>query len=139
MTYASALNRWSPQMLAVLRIVMALIFIEHGTQKLFDFPPSTSPQPPAFSLFWWGGVLEAVGGLLILVGLLTRPVAFILAGERLPRTGCSMPPKASTPSSTEVMRLSFIASCSSTSCLPDLVHGALMSHGARAECDTPER
>ena len=55
--------------------------MEHGTQKLFGFRPTTNPMPPAFSLFWIGGVLEFVGGLLILLGLFTRPVAFVLAGE----------------------------------------------------------
>ena len=79
---SSALDRWSPYALAVLRIVTALIFIEHGTQKLFGFPaPPQSGLPPAFSLFWFGAILEFAGGLLILAGLFTRPVAFILAGE----------------------------------------------------------
>jgi len=72
---------WAPRMLAVLRIVTALIFMEHGTQKLFGFPPSDNLQPPAFSFFWIGGVLEFVGGLLVLLGLFTRPAAFVLAGE----------------------------------------------------------
>ena len=75
------LDRWSPYMLAVLRIVTALIFMEHGTQKLFGFPPGNNPSPALFSLYGFAGVLEVVGGLLILVGLFTRPVAFILAGE----------------------------------------------------------
>src|SRR5918998_736704 len=77
----NSLDRWSPYMLAVLRIVTALIFMEHGTQKLLGFPAGSSPQPPLFSLFGFAGVLELVGGLLILLGLFTRPVAFILAGE----------------------------------------------------------
>jgi len=68
-------------MLAVLRIVTALIFMEHGTQKLLGFPPSDNPMPPVFSLFWIGGVLEFVGSLLVLLGLFTRPAAFVLAGE----------------------------------------------------------
>lgn len=72
---------WSPQMLAALRIVTALIFIEHGTQKLFGFPPTDKLQPDAFSFMWIGGALEFVGGLLVLFGLFTRPVAFVLAGE----------------------------------------------------------
>ena len=75
------LERWSPYAQGVLRIVTALIYIEHGTQKLFGFPPASSPMPPAFSLFWIGGVLEMVGGFLILIGLFTRPVAFLLSGE----------------------------------------------------------
>ena len=82
MAYAEGLNRYSPYALAVLRIVAALIFIEHGTQKLFGWPaPPAGGFPPAFSLYWNGAILEAFGGLLILLGLFTRPVAFVLAGE----------------------------------------------------------
>ncbi len=77
-----SLDRYSPYALAVLRIVAALIFMEHGTQKLFGFPAaSEGGQPPLLSLLGIGGVLEFVGGLFILVGLFTRPVAFLLAGE----------------------------------------------------------
>ena len=78
---SETLDRWSPYMLAVLRIVTALIFMEHGTQKLLGFPPGSNPQPALLSLYGFSGVLEILGGLLNLVGLLTRPVAFILAGE----------------------------------------------------------
>jgi len=78
----NSLARFQPQMLALLRIVTALIFIAHGTQKLFGFPaPPASGLPAMFTLFWFGAILEAFGGLLILIGLWTRPVAFILAGE----------------------------------------------------------
>ena len=78
----NSLGRYSPQMLGILRIVTALIFILHGTQKLFGFPaPPASGLPAAFTLFWFGAILEAFGGLLILVGFQTRLVAFILAGE----------------------------------------------------------
>ena len=78
----TTLDRYAPYALAALRIATALIFMAHGTQKLFGFPAlPEGGQPPAFSLFWIGGVLELVGGLLILVGLFTRPVAFVLAGE----------------------------------------------------------
>ncbi|WP_373414115.1 DoxX family protein [Ensifer aridi] len=76
------LDRYSPFALAVLRIVTALIFMEHGTQKLFGFPaPPEQGMPPLLSIFGIGAVMEFVGGLLILVGLFTRPVAFLLAGE----------------------------------------------------------
>jgi putative oxidoreductase len=71
---------WGPRALALLRIMTALLFIEHGTQKLFGFPPSEMPGPPLFSLFGLAGVLEVVGGLLVLIGLFTRPAAFVLSG-----------------------------------------------------------
>ncbi len=79
----NSLDRWSPYMLAVLRIVTALIFMEHGTQKLLGFPPMAEGMqpPPPLSFMWFGGVLEMVGGALLLIGLFSRPVAFILSGE----------------------------------------------------------
>ncbi len=78
----SNLAVWAPRVLSVLRIVAALIFLLHGTQKLFGFPaPPASGLPPVMSLFWIGAILELVGGLLLLVGAFTRPVAFILSGE----------------------------------------------------------
>ncbi|HEX8624664.1 MAG TPA: DoxX family protein [Allosphingosinicella sp.] len=74
---------WAPRLLSLLRIVSALIFMEHGTQKLLGFPPMAEgmPQPEPLSLMWIGGLLEMVGGALLLIGLFTRPVAFVLAGE----------------------------------------------------------
>lgn len=72
---------WAPRMLAVLRIMAALLFLEHGTQKLFGFPPSPNPGPPLFSLLGLQGVIEIVGGVLLAIGLFTRPVAFVLAGD----------------------------------------------------------
>jgi putative oxidoreductase len=76
----SRLSAFSPQLLAVLRIITALLFIAHGSAKLFGFP-DTGMSPPLFSLFGFAGVLEFVGGMLIALGLFTRPVAFVLAGE----------------------------------------------------------
>jgi putative oxidoreductase len=75
------LERWTPQALSVLRIMTGLLFLEHGTQKLLGFPPSEHTFPSLFSLMGLQGVLELVGGFLIVIGLLTRPVAFILAGD----------------------------------------------------------
>jgi len=71
---------WTPRMLSILRIVAALLFIEHGTSKLFGFPhnPSFDHLPP---LLWVAGILEFGGGILVLLGLFTRPVAFLLSGE----------------------------------------------------------
>jgi len=58
-----------------------LLFLEHGTQKLLGFPPSDHSAPALLSLIGVQGVLELIGGFLILIGLFTRPVAFILAGD----------------------------------------------------------
>ncbi|GGH09071.1 hypothetical protein GCM10007036_04910 [Alsobacter metallidurans] len=77
----SALNAWAPRMLSVLRIMTGLLFLEHGTQKLLGFPASGKPGPELFSLSWTSGLLELVGGVFIVLGLFTRPVAFLLAGE----------------------------------------------------------
>lgn len=76
---SSVLERWYPVTLALLRGVAGLLFWQHGVQKLFGWFGGT-PAPP-FSLFWCAGVLESVGGPLILVGLFTQPVAFLLCGE----------------------------------------------------------
>jgi putative oxidoreductase len=72
---------WAPRLLSILRIVAALIFMEHGTQKLLGFPVSERPAPELLSLSGIAGILELVGGALLVLGLFTRPVAFILSGE----------------------------------------------------------
>ena len=72
------LSAYAPQALAVMRIVTALLFVESGSMKLFGFP---APFPfPVEGLLLVAGILEFVGGLLILVGFFTRPVAFVLCG-----------------------------------------------------------
>ncbi|MER8414694.1 MULTISPECIES: DoxX family protein [unclassified Mesorhizobium] len=74
------LAKYQPQALGILRIVTALQFIEHGTQKLFNFP--ISDHAGALSgLSLTAGILEFAGGILLALGLFTRPVAFLLAGE----------------------------------------------------------
>jgi putative oxidoreductase len=75
------LGTWRPEFLSVLRIVTALLFLEHATMKLFGFPPSQMPASTMFSGFWWIGVLELVGSLLLIAGYWTRIAAFILSGE----------------------------------------------------------
>ena len=75
------LSKYQPQALAVLRIVTALLFMGHGVQKLFAFPASQMGPVELFSLFGLAALLEIFGGLAILLGFFTRPVAFILAGE----------------------------------------------------------
>src|SRR3569623_1867632 len=91
MTWMNTLSKYQPQMLGLLRIVTALLFIEHGTQKLFHFPAmgggggggsAGGDMPPIMgTLFHVAGILETFGGLGILLGLLTRQIAFVLAGE----------------------------------------------------------
>jgi putative oxidoreductase len=76
------LNAWAPRVLSLLRIVTALLFIEHGLMKLISFPaPVPGMTYPLSAMGLTAGVLETVGGGLVLVGLFTRPVAFILCGE----------------------------------------------------------
>jgi putative oxidoreductase len=74
---------FAPQFLSVLRIIAAFMFILAGTSKLFAFPEGMpgGATAPLLSEIGIGGVLEVVGGTLLLVGLFTRPVAFVLAGE----------------------------------------------------------
>jgi putative oxidoreductase len=73
------LSAYTPQALAALRIIAALLFIAHGSQKLLGFPAAEF-SPPMFSIFWFAGVIEIVSGLLILFGFFTRPAAFIASG-----------------------------------------------------------
>jgi putative oxidoreductase len=76
------LSRWQPQMLAILRIVTALLFLQHPLVKLFGFPPGVPPGPvPVGSLFWIAGIIEIIAAPLILIGLFTRLAAFVVAGE----------------------------------------------------------
>ena len=76
------LATWAPRLLSVLRIMTGLLFLEHGTAKFFSFPHvEFLANTPVFSLFGIAGVLELVGGILLTLGLFTRPVAFILSGE----------------------------------------------------------
>jgi putative oxidoreductase len=75
--YAS-LEKWRPYVLSLLRIVAALLFLEEGLIHLFSFPV---PPRPMTTLFYIQGVIETVGGLLLLFGAWSRPVAFILSGD----------------------------------------------------------
>ena len=76
-------DRWAGPALSLLRIVAAILFLEHGTAKLLGFPglPAGMPMPAAMSLPWIAGAIELIAGLLLLVGLLSRPAAFIASGE----------------------------------------------------------
>lgn len=73
---------WAPRLLSILRIMAAILFLSHGVQKLFGFPAPPSFGLPAMgSLLWFAAVIEIVGGVMLLVGFLTRPVAFLLSGQ----------------------------------------------------------
>jgi len=78
----SSFQAWSPRLLSVLRIVAALLFMVHGTAKLFQVPHQAMfDSLQLMSLMGLQGVLEAGGGLLLLIGLFSRPVAFVLSGD----------------------------------------------------------
>ncbi len=75
------LDGWAPRILSVLRIITGFLFLWHGTQKLFGFPPpAQAAAGPTSAFMLFAGGLEFVGGLLILIGLFTRWTAFILSG-----------------------------------------------------------
>jgi putative oxidoreductase len=72
-------RNWAPYTQALFRIIVGLLLLEHGTGKLLGFPPGAAPQMP-YALLVFTGTIELIGGALITVGWLTRPVAFILSG-----------------------------------------------------------
>lgn len=75
----SFLTSWSPRVLSILRIVAGFLMFWHGSQKLFNYPASAQPIELS-GLILAAGIIEVFGGILILVGLLTRPVAFLISG-----------------------------------------------------------
>lgn len=74
-------NRWAPRLLSVLRIVIAFLILAHGTQKLVGFPSARPMHIPLASLLGAASLIETPAGVLLLLGLFTRPVAVILSGE----------------------------------------------------------
>src|SRR5258706_7575677 len=79
---ASFLATWAPRILSALRIVVGALYLQHGTAKFLHLPHVPElDNVQLMSLPGWGGVLELVGGFLLMIGLFTRPVAFLLSGE----------------------------------------------------------
>lgn len=79
---ASFFATWAPRVLSILRIVIGALYLQHGTAKLLHVPHVAElDNVPLMSLIGVAGVLEVVGGFLLLIGLFTRPVAFVLSGE----------------------------------------------------------
>jgi putative oxidoreductase len=76
----SFLESWRPRVLSIMRIVTAFLFMQHGGQKMFGFPAPQRYEFDPVSLSGVAGILEVFGGLLILIGLFTRPTAFLLSG-----------------------------------------------------------
>ncbi|MFI5012100.1 MAG: DoxX family protein [Hyphomicrobiales bacterium] len=75
----AALEAWAPRVLSILRIFVALFFLQHGLAKYFGFPMALSS--PLTPLLYVAGAIEIIGGLLLALGLFTRPAAFIMSGE----------------------------------------------------------
>jgi putative oxidoreductase len=75
-----AIARYAPYVLSIVRIVVALLFFEHGTSRMLGFP-SPLPAPAFLSLHWFAGAIELVGGALLAIGLFARVSAFIMSGE----------------------------------------------------------
>jgi putative oxidoreductase len=76
----TALTTWAPRVRSILRIMTGLLLLQHGTQKYFNFPPSDYFAGGLDTLMSVAGGIELIGGVLIIIGLLTRPVAFICSG-----------------------------------------------------------
>ena len=80
MSIESFANSWTPKVLGVLRIVTGFLFTAHGTQKVLNFPAAEKGAAELFSFMGFAGLLEVVGGILIILGLFTQVTAFVLSG-----------------------------------------------------------
>lgn len=134
MAIFDSLSRYRPQALGALRIMTALLFISHGTQKLFGFPASQM-EGSLPTMLLVAAILEFVGGILVLIGLFTRPVAFILSGQMAVAYFIAHGPKSFFPALNGVMPPSCSASSSSICSWPVRALSRWMSAGP----DLPDR
>ena len=97
----SFIYRYSDEALSLLRIVAALLFFLHGTSKLLGVPQFGMEEPEIFSLIWVAGIFELIGGALLIVGLYSRPVAFLLSGEMAVAYWMAHAPRSVWPSENQ--------------------------------------
>ena len=76
----STLNSWQPRVLSIMRIMFGLLIMQHGLMKLFAFPGPFMRPVVTGELIWFAAIIELVGGLLLVIGLMSRWAAFVLAG-----------------------------------------------------------
>jgi putative oxidoreductase len=95
-TMDETLNRWAPSVLSILRIMTALLYLQHGLSKLFGYP-QPGHMPEALTLIWFAGLIELVGGVLVALGLFTRIAALVVSGEMAFAYFMAHAPKAPYP------------------------------------------
>ena len=135
MTWAETYLSWQPRVLSLLRIMTGLLFLQYGMAKLLKFPAVPAfKDVMLFSLYGLAGTLELVGGALIILGLFTRPVAFILAGEMAFAYFLGHARAVSCPSSMAAISRSCSALCSFICPSPAPAPGAPMPCG-KNECN----
>jgi putative oxidoreductase len=88
---------WTPRLLSVARIFIALLYLQHGLSKYFGFPAPPPANFHMFSLYGLAGAIEIIGSLLLLFGLFTRPAAFIMSGEMAVAYFMNRPPRGLFP------------------------------------------
>src|SRR3546814_3665933 len=103
----SSLTSWAPHVLSLLRVASGAAFMAHGTMKWLNFPTRSFPQPEVFSMTGASGAIELIGGALIVLGLFTRPAAFICSGM----TAVAYRSEEHTSELQSLMRISYAVFC----------------------------